>query len=655
MKKTLLAATLVLGAAFLVITWTRLSPGGSAPTGEDRTLDRARIQSFWDAYRAATEARVAGDFPGAAGLYRRALELDPDHEESLYYLGNSLFELGLFEDAATLYRRLAELEPQSQRAFSQLGAVHSTLRPGARPAWEVARESYLQCVRINPEESGPFLRLGTLSLEQDRLEEAARHFDTAAGFRSPEGLFQAGLVRTFQGRWEEASREFVRVLEVAEQEARISGRGVLSEGDVRSGTAARLTPLEEAAVKARFHLFWASQRRGGYPPQVPESFRLDPGRFPAGPTRSAGKFADSGGAAAWADFDGDGDPDLAFSGGDGAVFTLLQNQRGRLRRIATGLPGGLSGSDLAWGDPDGDGDPDLLLLRFDWATPQPPLLLVNQGGWAEGRGSFEPGPGFPGLPKEHRFVRGLFRDLDGDGRDELLLASFDTPGLRLLRARAGSWEEEPDGLPRIEGPATDLAAGDLNGDGRGDLLVWRWKHPPVVLLGQGGRFESAAGRVGLSGLAPEGLRVVLLDYDRDGDADLLASGYASYGEALEALLPSAAARRTGPRLFANQPQGFAEVTAEAGLDRATSTMALAAADLNGDGWTDLVFAEGGFERERLLPSSIWLNRSGTFQLHALLPGIDRPLNARGVAAADWDGDGWAEVFLPGAGRFALPR
>lgn len=71
-------------------------------------------------------------------------------------------------------------------------------------------------------------------------------------------------------------------------------------------------------------------------------------------------------SVAWADYDGDGDLDLAISGFDAstAVSCIFRNDgTGKLAAIDAGLTG-LGAGDVAWGDFDADGDPDLAIAGF---------------------------------------------------------------------------------------------------------------------------------------------------------------------------------------------------------------------------------------------------------------------------------------------------
>ena len=89
------------------------------PTTEPTPVDRgAAIRRFWSLYREATAMRTRGDFETAAHLYEQTLQIDPNHEECLYYYGQSLQERAdyggaraAFERAAAATDRLGSLAP----------------------------------------------------------------------------------------------------------------------------------------------------------------------------------------------------------------------------------------------------------------------------------------------------------------------------------------------------------------------------------------------------------------------------------------------------------------------------------------------------------------------------------------------------------------
>ncbi|MEQ9052824.1 MAG: LamG-like jellyroll fold domain-containing protein, partial [Marinoscillum sp.] len=99
------------------------------------------------------------------------------------------------------------------------------------------------------------------------------------------------------------------------------------------------------------------------------------------------------GAAAWADYDGDGDLDVAVSGWDFdytfVIAKIFNNSGGTFTDIGASLTGVYEGS-LDWGDYDGDGDLDLFATGFnDGGSRTASLYQNNAGTFSDVGGSFQ--------------------------------------------------------------------------------------------------------------------------------------------------------------------------------------------------------------------------------------------------------------------------
>jgi hypothetical protein len=284
------------------------------------------------------------------------------------------------------------------------------------------------------------------------------------------------------------------------------------------------------------------------------------------------------------DLDADLDPDLLIvhGAGEGSTAELQSNDgAGRFRSgtLAALSVDAASPADLIAGDVDGDGDLDLffaaqqatfsalavgdLLLRFDGET-----------------GRFEADPA--AIPTSPAFAqRARFADLDGDGDLDLVIAklSFNEPSSLWTNDGTGRFADATAArLPGAPVFATDLAVGDVDGDGDPDLAFGQsfLGLPSRLYLNDGhGRFAEAGGAI--PG-AQATWTVALVDVDRDGDLDLIRAGSSTSQNTdggAELL------RNDGLGNFVADPQAIAAVPA------ATRCVA-AAGDVDGDGDPDLV-------------------------------------------------------------------
>ncbi len=272
------------------------------------------------------------------------------------------------------------------------------------------------------------------------------------------------------------------------------------------------------------------------------------------------------------DIDGDGKLDLCLVGG-GRIL-VVQNGGESLNEI--GLPGVTGARAAVWADYNGDGKPDLLL-----ATPTGPKLFTNLGG------SFRDDSTL--LPQEptYTLTAAAWIDHDGDGRPDILLANG-YHGLRLYRNRGGQglapgrklFEDVsaevnlgPEGVGAgIKGDTLPVC--DVNGDGRPDFLYGA-KSGVLVLNTRSADNLTRFVEAPESGMSFKTGKVspVFGDFDNDGLPDLFVP---QQGQC---------------KLFRNESKGhFTDVTAKAGdLAKMTGWATSAAwGDFDNDGKLDLV-------------------------------------------------------------------
>jgi hypothetical protein len=128
--------------------------------------------------------------------------------------------------------------------------------------------------------------------------------------------------------------------------------------------------------------------------------------------------------------------------------------------------------------------------------------------------------------------------------------------------------------------------------------------------------------------------VALIDYDRDGWPDI----YLTNAQSVEMALHGQKARSA---LFHNNHDGtFTDVTEKAGVGYPCWAMGASVGDYNNDGWPDLlVTCFGGVVLYRN-------NGNGTFTDVTKEAGLsDDHMWATGAAFGDYDGDGWADLFV----------
>jgi hypothetical protein len=192
-----------------------------------------------------------------------------------------------------------------------------------------------------------------------------------------------------------------------------------------------------------------------------------------------------------------------------------------------------------------------------------------------------------------------------------------------------------------------------------------------VLAGEGPWFTEVAGEVGLdfvhfNGMSGEhyypevvGPGCALLDYDNDGDLDVYLVQGAMLGEGktpADALFPPAPGRHLGDRLYRNDLEvhadgtrslRFTDVTATARITKGGYGIGVAAGDYDNDGFTDLYVT--AFGSNRLLRNS----GNGTFNDVTRGAGVDDRRLSVSAAFVDFDRDGWLDLYVVNHVDFAL--
>lgn len=171
-------------------------------------------------------------------------------------------------------------------------------------------------------------------------------------------------------------------------------------------------------------------------------------------------------AVAAADFNGDGKLDLAVSSID-QFSILLGNGDGTFTLGGTHMDWYRDLTRITAGDLDGDGKADVAVTLFGGFG-----LLVY---WGKGDGTFETPATLPGgwAP-----IDVVVSDVNGDGRPDLLVS--DETAVRIYAFHGDRTFDSSDWVKPIEG--SDIAAGDLDEDGKLDLVTAGGISPGVAVL-----------------------------------------------------------------------------------------------------------------------------------------------------------------------------
>ncbi len=109
----------------------------------------------------------------------QALQINPSHEDSWYYLGSVRLDQRNFKGAEQAWVREGETNPHSQKGFARLGDLYACVLPGAPFDLKRSEQAYRQSLAIYGEQVGAGTMLGVVSLLGGQMAEADRRLDAA--------------------------------------------------------------------------------------------------------------------------------------------------------------------------------------------------------------------------------------------------------------------------------------------------------------------------------------------------------------------------------------------------------------------------------------------------------------------------------------------
>ena len=351
----------------------------------------------------------------------------------------------------------------------------------------------------------------------------------------------------------------------------------------------------------------------------------------AGGSRSTQLPEDMGSGCAFADYDRDGEWDLFVADVAGPLTLgpedlrrapggcrLYRNHGGRFTDVTeeAGL-GGLKGAYMgaAWGDYDNDGWPDLAVTSYGGIR-----LFHNRGD-----GTFEDVTKSSGMGAFPGFWTGaVWGDADGDGRLDLYVCGY-------VDYR---WS------PSDAGRASKFGKADS------PFTINPSSYPPLANLyfhhEGNGRFREMAEEAGISNPSGRSLSATFADLDGDGRPDLYVANDVSEG---------ALYVNTGDGLFADRGH-------EAHVADYRGAMGIAVGDADGDGAPDLFVTHWIAEANALYRNRV-LEKPGKLDFEDVaekfgLGEISTDDIAWGTAFLDVDGDGWPDLVVANGSTFEDP-
>jgi hypothetical protein len=317
-----------------------------------------------------------------------------------------------------------------------------------------------------------------------------------------------------------------------------------------------------------------------------------------------------------ADVNGDGKPDVLSVTPGGTVVVYLGNGDGA---FASPKLGPTIGSLAAVADLNGDGKIDLLVLAGGAGsngvitTPQQTIVFLGNGD-----GTFQSSMVTSTLAGVLGAGVGSVVDLNGDGKLDLVL-SGQSPVSQTFVNQTFTALGNGDGTFRtpvaVAGPASALAAADINGDGKPDLIVQGFPYLQIF-LGKGDGTFLAKGSYFLNTPSGSQVGIIVADFTGDHKPDLATADVMLIGN--------------GDGTFQGNPAALIGIPSQS----IPSMDGVVTGDFNGDGNPDMAVFSSSNGTHNL---AIFLG-DGSGRL-SLTHTYSLPEIASSVAVADLNGDG----------------
>jgi FkbM family methyltransferase len=159
----------------------------------------------------AIQYHQSGQLQKAEEIYKKVLEINPDHSDSLHLSGIIAHQSGKNDIAANLINRAIQTRPDEPVYYLSLGSVYK-----AQGRLDEAILSYQKAMELKPDYAEAYNSLGVAFYAQGRLDEAILHYKKALQLNPDFAMAynNIGVVFKDQGRLDKAIWNYKKVLEL---------------------------------------------------------------------------------------------------------------------------------------------------------------------------------------------------------------------------------------------------------------------------------------------------------------------------------------------------------------------------------------------------------------------------------------------------------
>jgi len=536
-------------------------------------------------------------FEDALPKFQLACVMNPQSDVGCLNLGIALLALKHYDDAWQILGKTAERNPQSAAAWFNLGLVERAVGHN-----DVATQDYEKVAALDPKDANALYFVGLFQLENKRYKEAIATFKHVIALDPHHVSAEWGLAQA-EGQLGDIHGALAD-LDQAEQIASQNLGSLMNTTYGKQGpySLAELMFAPPGVARPAIPVHFVDVTAAAGLPQAPPSAKQRPSlrrdvkagsplTLDPAPAEKQSLTGFLGSGACVLDYDRDGLPDIFLANADGQGHAALYHNlgHGKFENVTKdasldSLTGAIG---CAVGDYDNHGRPDLAV-----GTASGVVLYHN-----EGDGTFKDVTDAAGVRTDGLVLGMTFGDFDHDGNLDLYLTRFtDFP---------------------LDDPSRPFTF-PFDATAPGNIL-WR---------NQGnGTFTDSTKKLGLGGSGPAIAAVQTLissTADIGSGPGLVVTGW-----------------QKSPDIFAIQPGGAVQARQPWTSDMPGPAAGGVTLDFDHDGLMDLAFTHWSSPG-----LSLWRNKGdGTFERVAL--PIPEWMRGWGIAAVDYDNDGWVDIAAVG--------
>jgi tetratricopeptide (TPR) repeat protein len=172
-------------------------------------MERQDTAEYW--IETGDSFQRLANYNDAIDAYKKALEIQPDHDEAYANLGLAYVEQGKYDKAIEHYQQAIKLKPDNADTHYNLGVAYGNLKK-----YKEAIESYMQVIKIDPDYAKAYNNIGDLYNKSWQYKKAIEYLKKAVEIKPdyPLAYVNLGVSYVELGKREEAIEAWKQAVKV---------------------------------------------------------------------------------------------------------------------------------------------------------------------------------------------------------------------------------------------------------------------------------------------------------------------------------------------------------------------------------------------------------------------------------------------------------